>query len=356
MKPIYIIAGEASGDLLGSHIIRAHPHTYVGVGGINMKRANNFTPLFDSCELSVMGIMEIIPHIPRLLGLIKNTVEHIIQSQPKALITIDAPDFNQRVVKRLRRHPAYKANPFPCIHVGAPTVWAWRPGRAKKIAKLWDQLWALFPFEPPYFPDLPTHFVGHPLGDPSPDITPAREPHTCLLLPGSRVGEIQRHWPLLHATCLRHPEMSYVLLTLPHLVPLINSIAPPPPHCTVVTSYEMSRAHIALAASGTVSLELAKAGTPMVTFYRLNALTAWIARRLIKTPYVNLVNILLQKLAVKELIQEDATVENLCKALSELQSLDAWQKQHQALGQAIELLKGPQGSFAKSIQPYLEGL
>lgn len=356
-KPIYIIAGEASGDNLGEHIINAFPHSYVGVGGHKMEQTGKLEKLFDSFELSVMGIVEVLPHIFRLYRLMKKTTEHIIQAQPKALITIDAPDFNQRVVRMLRQHPAYQARPFPCIHVGAPTVWAWRPKRAEKVAKLWHQLWTLFPFEPPYFPGLPTHFIGHPLGDPTDELPSAREPRTCLLLPGSRIGEIKQHWPILRAVCERHPELSYVLLTLPHLIPVINEIGEPPAHCTLHTSYDMSRAHIALAASGTVSLELAKAKTPMITFYRTHPTTAWIVRKLIRTPYVNLVNILLNKEEIPELLQESATVERLCEELVRLHhNPQAWKKQQKALGEAVILLRGPNGSFQQTVAEHLNRL
>lgn len=353
-KTIYIVAGEASGDVLGARIMEAFPATYMGMGGDCMSVSTQFAKRFDSRDVSVMGIMEVLPHIPRLYRLIKTMVEDILQSQPSILITIDAPDFNQRVVRLLKQHPKYQQNPFPCIHVGAPTVWAWRPGRAKTFAKIWDELWALFPFEPPYFPEIPTYFVGHPVGDPLVDIPPAREPHTCLLLPGSRVGEIKRHWPLLKAVCEQNPEFSYVLLTLPHLIPLIEKLGGIPPHCTLHTTYDLRRVHVALAANGTVSLELARAGTPMVTFYQINPLTAWFVRRLIHTPYVNLVNILLQKLVVPELLQERSTADELSTALHHIHLCkEAWQAQHQALQDATALLRGPEGSFGRSVHQRL---
>lgn len=347
--PIYILAGEASGDLLGARIIEAFPHTYVGMGGDKMEKLPNFSQKFNSRDLSVMGLIEVLPQIPRLYRLIQSTVRDILKTQPRVLITIDAPDFNQRVVRKLKKHPDYKKNPFPCIHVGAPTVWAWRPGRAKTVARLWDELWTLFPFEPPYFPDLSTYFIGHPVGDVAKDITPARDSRTCLLLPGSRVGEVKRHWPLLKQVCEKHPEFSYILLTLPHLIPLIQKLGGVPPHCTLVTDYDMQRAQVALAASGTVSLELAKSGTPMITFYKVNGITAFLAKRLIRTPFVNLVNILLQEKVVPEFIQEQATVENLSQALLNLQHSKEWEDQHKGLSKAIGMLQGPHGSFRETV-------
>lgn len=352
--PFYIVAGEASGDLLGAHIIEAFPHTYVGMGGDRMSENPNFAQKFDSRDVSVMGLIEVLPQVPRLFRLINATVQDILNTQPCALITIDAPDFNQRVVRKLKKHPTYKRNPFPCIHVGAPTVWAWRPARAKTVAKLWDELWTLFPFEPPYFPDLPTYFIGHPFGDPLTDIPLARESRTCLLLPGSRAGEIKRHWPLLKAVCERHTEFSYALLTLPHLIPLIEECGGVPSHCTLHTEYDMRRAHIALAASGTVSLELARAGTPMITFYKMNAITAFILRRLVRTPYANLVNILLQKFVVPELIQEKATVDYICHELTQLHQPQNWQIQHKNLEQAISLLRGSHGLFSANVAERLK--
>lgn len=163
---IYLIAGEASGDVLGSLLMKAVSRekpdtTFYGIGGPLMAR-EGLNSLFPMQELSVMGVAEILPKLKQLIGRIKQTVKNIQQLDPDILITIDAPDFCGRVVKALRDEQ--KASPL-MVHYVAPTVWAWRPGRAKKIAGLYDGLLCLFPFEPPYFVkhNLPAGYVGHPV-------------------------------------------------------------------------------------------------------------------------------------------------------------------------------------------------
>ena len=214
-----------------------------------------------------------------------------------------------------------------------------------------------FPFEPPYFPNMKAMFVGHPLGDNYSfnKVKNYKEEKICLLLPGSRPAEIRQHWPILKAMCEQKNNITYVVKTLPHLVELIEAHGSLPSNCRMVFDFDMANAYVAVAASGTVSLELARAGTPMITFYKMSPITAWIARRLIKTPYVNLVNILLKDGVVPELLQNDATTEAITQQLDALwNNKGALEKQKAKLDQAIKLLQSPKGSFFNSVREILE--
>ncbi|MDA1311674.1 MAG: lipid-A-disaccharide synthase, partial [Proteobacteria bacterium] len=168
----YIIAGEASGDVLGAGLIKAlrtltgGRARFVGIGGDRMAE-EGLESLFPIAEMAVMGVFEILPHAPRLLRRVRETVEDVIARAPDALITIDSKAFTMRVARRLRKRRDKGGPAIPLIHMVAPTVWAWRPGRAKVIARFLDHLLVLFPFEPPYFEPhgLATSFIGHPAID-----------------------------------------------------------------------------------------------------------------------------------------------------------------------------------------------
>jgi lipid-A-disaccharide synthase len=169
-KKIYIIAGEASGDQIGAHLMAAlkerhSSYTFYGIGGDKMKNAG-LTSLFPMRELSIMGLAEIIPHIRHIFKRIKQTVTHIISVQPDILITIDSSGFTHRVIKRVKKQIKQRNLSYiPSVHYAAPPVWAWRPWRAKSVAKFLDHLLCLYPFEPPYFTKygLKATFIGHPI-------------------------------------------------------------------------------------------------------------------------------------------------------------------------------------------------
>jgi lipid-A-disaccharide synthase len=323
---LFIIAGEASGDLLGASLMRGlkelNPNIeFHGIGGREMQ-AEGLNSLFPMQELSVMGVAEVLPSLPRILRRMRQTVKAVTECQPQALITIDAPDFCFRVVKKVK---ARNKN-IPCIHYVAPSVWAWRPGRAKKVSKFLDHLLTLLPFEPPYFEEhgLKATFVGHPIiermaqrGDglrfrSRHDLKPS-QPLLCLL-PGSRMTELDRLLKKFRETAgtvLRaHPNTAIAIPTLPHLKGHIEKFfAGKGINPIVIDSAEekfdcFSASSMALAASGTVSLELALTDTPHIIAYDLGSLSAWIAKRYIRTPWVNLVNIILQRPAVPELLLE----------------------------------------------------
>ncbi|MCE3230130.1 MAG: lpxB [Alphaproteobacteria bacterium] len=302
---------------------------FVGVGGPLMAR-EGLSSLFPIEELSIMGLAEVLPHIWRVRRRIQETVTAIEMLRPDVVVTVDAPGFNFRVGKALKK----RLQSIPLVHYVAPSVWAWRPNRAHAVAQFLDHLLVLFPFEPPYFlkEGLATDFVGHPvveLGldkakDPSfraRHNIPAEAP-VLTLLPGSRRGEISRLLSVFQETvgCLqqKYPDLHVIIPTLPHLkAQILDQLTL---SATLVTTtaekfaaYQESRA--ALAASGTVSLELAAAGLPMVIAYKLNPITHFLVQRLVKVKYACLINLLLNKEVVAERLQKDCTPAQLAIAL-----------------------------------------
>ncbi len=333
---IYLIAGEPSGDLLGGRLMKALKSEtagavrFAGLGGVQMQ-AEGLDSLFPIDELAVMGLVEVLPHIRRLLRRIDETVADAGAAKPDALVTIDAPAFSLRVSRRLTRRG------ITLIHYVAPSVWAWKPGRARKIAGFLDHLLALLPFEPPYFEahGLATSFVGYPAIEEAGRKTDAKglrkrhgiaggAPVICAL-PGSRVGEVRRHAGLFAGTltrlATRHDGLTAIVPTLPSLRGLIESAVDDWPVPTIIVGPEekydaFAASNVALAASGTVSVELAVAQVPCVVTYRLNWLTAFIAAIVLKTKYVSPVNIVLGRPAQPEFLQHRATPASLAKAIS----------------------------------------
>lgn len=337
---VFLVAGEPSGDALGASLMRGlrqnlHDNvTFVGVGGRDMVKAG-LDSLFPMEDLSVMGVFEVLPRLPLLLKRIKETADAVERLRPDVLVTIDSPDFCFRVIKKLKA----RGCPVPAIHYVAPSVWAWRPGRAQKVARFLDHLLCLLPFEPPYFEreGLDATFVGHPvvtgdLGQGNGDAFRARhgldpdQPVLCVL-PGSRSGEVERLLPVfgeaVEKLAAQFPALGVVTPTFGHLKARIESAARDWPVRLVVVEGDekadaFAAADVALAASGTVGLELALAKVPHVIAYRLNPVTAFVARRLVKTPYVNLINIIVGREAVPELLLENCTAENLARGMSPL--------------------------------------
>ncbi|WP_316976357.1 lipid-A-disaccharide synthase [Shumkonia mesophila] len=336
---VFLVAGEPSGDALGARLMAALKARtggavrFAGVGGEGMAD-QGLDSLFPMAELSVMGVAEVLPRLPRILRRLAETARAARRLRPAAVVTIDAPDFCFRLAKRLR------GAGIPLIHYVAPSVWAWRPGRARKIAGFLDHLLALLPFEPPYFEreGLACTFVGHPVVESGADLGDGRRfrerhgiaagaPLVCVL-PGSRRSETARLLPVFAQAVAglraNRPDLRAV-------VPVIGAVADEvaraaagwPVPATVVHGRAdkidaFAAADVALAASGTVALELAMAETPAVIAYRVNPLTAWLARRLVRVPYANLVNLVLDRPAVPELIQEDCRPERLTAALDAL--------------------------------------
>ncbi len=330
---ISMVAGEASGDQLGAALIRAirekNPDTrFVGIGGPLMKAAG-MDCWWDSAELSIMGLFEVISHIPRLLDLRRQLVRKLLQAKPDVFIGIDAPDFNLNVEKKL------KALSIPVIHYVSPTVWAWRSGRVKTIARSTDRVLCLFPFEPAYYAqqEVLADYTGHPLADQIPPGTatgPARAElgvdgaATCIaLLPGSRISEVGKlTTPMLDAAAIlakRQPGIRFLVPAASQLIRehIETALAGRPGlDCRVLVSsgkQAMAAADLVICASGTATLEVMLINRPMVVCYRLSGMTYTLAKwlRLVKSRYFALPNILAAEALVPELLQHEVTGERI---------------------------------------------
>jgi lipid-A-disaccharide synthase len=336
---IFLVAGEPSGDQLGARLMAAlRAETggrarFAGVGGERMA-AEGLTSLFPIQELAVMGLIEVLPHAFNIYRRIRQTVNAAAAARPAALVTIDSPSFTLEVSQRL------KGRGFPLIHYVAPSVWAWKSWRAKHIAGFLDHLLALLPFEPPYFEKhgLKTTFVGHPAiemarvpTDPvafrARHFIPAQAP-LLTVLPGSRRGEVERLAPVFGAALgrlvERHTGLRAVVPTVETVGDRVESAVRAWPVPTEVLHDPAEKYHAfaasdaALAASGTVAVELAVADLPAVIGYRLNWLSGALARRLVKTKYVSLVNLVLDRPLQAELLLGDCTPRRLAAALERL--------------------------------------
>ncbi|WP_340151559.1 lipid-A-disaccharide synthase [uncultured Sneathiella sp.] len=356
---VFILAGEASGDALAARLMvglkeKAPDTEFYGVGGPLMAEQGLET-LFPMEELSVMGLFEVLPRLPQLLKRIKQTATAAREFSPDVFITVDAPDFSFRVARQLA------GSHFPKVHYVAPSVWAWRPGRAKKIADIYDHLLTLLPFEPPYFEavGLPADFVGHSViesgankGDGPAfraryDIDP--DENLLMLLPGSRRGEVSRHLPIFRETVSRlREDIGRFRLVVPVIGRAADVVRQETAQWELdilvvdgeTEKYDaMAASDAALAASGTVALELALARLPSVIAYRMNPVTGWIARRVVRLDYVNLINILLKREVVPEFLLEDCTAANLAGALGDLfHSEEKRRQQIVSCGEAMLLL------------------
>ena len=332
---LFLLAGEPSGDTLGAALMAALERQtggrirFHGVGGPAM-RAAGLDSLFEAEELAVMGLAEVLPRLPRLRRRLGEVVAAATELRPDAVVTIDSPSFSLRVQRRLA------GCGIPRIHYVAPQVWAWKPWRARGLARDLDHLLALLPFEPPLFErhGLATSFVGHPAATcpplPTPSAARARldlspEAPVLSVLPGSRPGELHRLLPVFAETIARlaavQPDLHVVLPTLAHLAPALEpAVAGWPLPARVVVGAEARHAALAvsraaLAASGTVTVELAAAGVPSVVAYRVHPLTALVVRRLLRVPYVSLPNVLAGRPVQPEFLQDACRPERIAPAL-----------------------------------------
>jgi lipid-A-disaccharide synthase len=339
-RKIFLIATEESGDRLGARLMKVLRQRlggavrFEGVGGQSMAR-EGLTPLFPIEELSIIGLAAVVKQLPKVLRLIRETVGAVMRTQPDILVIIDSPDFTHRVARRVRaRDPA-----IPIIDYVSPSVWAWRPGRARAMRAYIDHVLALLPFEPEEYRRLrgpPCSYVGHPLTEQLATLRPGAEeqkrrgeaPPVLLVLPGSRRSEIRHHMAIFGETLGRLQSegvaFELILPTMPHLLESVRQgvkswkVAP-----RVVVGEPEKRAAFriasaALAKSGTVTLELALAGVPMVTAYRTGAVEAWILRRAINVKSVILANLVVGESVVPEFLQQDCTPEQLWQALREI--------------------------------------
>ncbi|MHA1539362.1 MAG: lipid-A-disaccharide synthase [Alphaproteobacteria bacterium] len=330
VSKIFIIAGESSGDLIGGRLMSSlkdqsgdRSISFQGVGG-DLMAAEGLSSLFPMQELAVMGITEILPHIPKLLGRINQVADAIIEQKPDLVVTIDAPGFCFRVLKKLRKRMGDDCPQL--VHYVAPTVWAWKPKRALKVSKFLDSLLVILPFEPPYFEvhGLETHFVGHHVLDAGADQgdgatfrqknnISADEKLLCLL-PGSRMGEVTRMLPIFKEVTenlhQKFPALQLVLPVVSHVKEYIQAETQDwdivPTLVAADAKYDaFSASDLALITSGTVSVEVAMAKLPMVVAYKMNAFTIFLIRRMTKMKYVSLINIIPNKEILPEFIQEN---------------------------------------------------
>jgi len=338
---VYVIAGEPSGDLLGSRLMRALRQKtngnveFFGLGGDTMEH-EGLKSIFDISELSVMGIIEVIPSIPRVLRRIKQTVDDIEAKRPDVVITIDSWSFCSRVHQALRkRNLGIKQ-----VHYVAPQVWAWKKRRAKTMYKYVDLLLTLLPNEPKYFTKhhLETIFVGHPVVESAAltaegsafrkkfDIDEAKQVIT--ILPGSRHTEVSRLLPdflaAAHLLQEQNPDIVFALPTVKTVAKRVKSMVKDTDLPLVILDNEADRysafqaSSAAIAASGTVALELAICKIPHIIAYKVSPLTYLIASHLVHIKYVNLTNILLKRGVVPELLQHKCTPENIVHEIHEL--------------------------------------
>ena len=341
-RHVFIIAGEESGDQLGCKLMRALTTAlpqgviFSGVGGAAMQ-AEGLASLFPMSDIAVMGFAAILRRLPLLLARIAQTARACIAARPDVLVIIDSPDFTHRVARKVRRAlPA-----LPVIDYVSPTVWAWRPGRARLMRGYIDEVLAVLPFEPDAHLRLGgplCSYVGHPLIEHLAGLRPnAQEaearldvPPLLLLLPGSRRSEIDRLMPVFGQALARitrmHGPVDAVLPAVAKHADRIAALARGWPVAPRIVQGEAAkyaafrRARAALAASGTVSLELALAHVPMVIAYKVARWEAAIARRLIEVPTIVLPNLILGEQAVPEFIQADCTEQNLAASVVALLS------------------------------------
>jgi len=339
-RRIFLVATEESGDRLGANLMKVLRQrlggavAFEGVGGRAMTR-EGLISRFPIEELSIIGLAAVARQLPMILRRIRETAAAVIQGSPDILVIIDSPDFTHRVARRVRaRDPS-----IPIVDYVSPSVWAWRPGRARAMCGYVDHVLAVLPFEPEAYRRLrgpPCSYVGHPLIEqiallrPNPDEQARREaaPPVLLVLPGSRRSEIRHHMAVFGATLdrLRADGVAFepVLPTMPHLREAVDEGVKHwkvEPRIVVGEKEKQAAfrmAHAALTKSGTATLELAIAGVPMVAAYKAGAVESWILRRMIKLDSVILANLVIGENVVPEFIQQDCTPEKLLPALREI--------------------------------------
>ena len=362
---IAIIAGEASGDIIGSRLMTAlnyqcqRPIKFYGVGGPQMQK-KGLESLFPISEIAYTGFSEVLPNLLTIISRIRQVASYIDKLEPEVLITIDCPDFSLRVAKKV------KSKNTCCIHYVAPSVWAWKPGRAKKMAKYLDLLLTLFPFEIGYFGGvgLKTECVGHSVMESGVlkgigkkfrnRNSLADDALLICLLPGSRLNEVKRHLPIMEEVIHRvHSQIGQIEIVIP-VSPIVADTVK-----SMVKSWEfdiyftetdeekynaMAASNVALAASGTVCLELALANLPNVTMYKMSWITNLLANLLVKTKYVNLVNVLFDREIVPELLLMACTPSNIASKLLEIiQDSGIRQKQSKYFSLLAERLQNGEG-------------
>jgi len=335
-----VSAGEASGDMYAAGVVRhltgmLPGARFYGCAGPGLQ-ALGVEPVVDSSRLSVVGLAEVVSHLPRIYFEYRKLIDFARRNRPDAALLTDSPDFNLRVARQLKRLG------IPVYYLVAPQVWAWRQGRVKTIRKLVDKLFCLFPFEQEWFRarGVDASYIGHPLAAVArPRYSRerfleihhlSRENPIVVLLPGSRAGEARRHLPVLldAISILRGRFPLSVILATPEgfqargiFAEFRERVSAQSIQIIENQTWDcISHADLALAASGTVTIEAAVLGTPMVTFYKVNRLSWWAGRRLVKAPFLSMVNLIAGRRIVPELIQHDMTPGKIAAAAEELLS------------------------------------
>ena len=374
MIDLGVVAGEASGDLLGAHFIAAlkknHPHLRTaGIAGPRMVEAG-VEAIYPSDRLAVNGYVEVLRHLPELLWIRSRITRHFLRERPRAFVGIDAPDFNFTLEAKLKQAG------IPTVHFVSPSIWAWRPERIHRIRQAVSHMLVVFPFEEKIYQDagIPVTYVGHPLADViplEPDTDAARTAlalasgPVVALLPGSRLSEVARHARLMLDAAVRihqrHPDAQFVLPAASEAaaglvgqamrgLDLPLRILPGQSHTA------LAACDVALVASGTATLEAALFKKPMVITYRVPALTAYLMRKKALLPWIGLPNILARDFVVPERVQEAATAENLANdalawlddATRRAAAIETFRTLH------LSLRQNASARIAEALEPYLE--
>lgn len=382
-KLIFIVSGEASGDNLAGRLMGALKREtggrirFAGVGG-PQSASQGLASLFPMTDLSVMGLAEVLPHLPRLVRRLNETTAAARRLKPDALVTVDSPGFSLRLAHHLR------GSGIPVIHYVAPQLWAWGPFRARKLKKRVDHIMALLPFEVPFFAQygIPCTYVGHPAIDAgaergdgpafrtrhglSPDA-----PVLCVL-PGSRAGEVRRMLPVFGDALMllkeKYPDLRVVIPVVDSVAEVVRQItqAWPLPAVLIIDMAErfdaFAAANAAMAKSGTVTLELALADVPMVVAYRISPASAFLVRRMgVSVEHASLVNLLAGRQVVPECLQEDCTGPKIAEAaidiLSSKQLRESQQKAFKEVVRALgDRIPSPSERAAKVVLDVVRGV
>ena len=349
-KKIFVIAGEMSGENIIYNILK-YKNFYkdinlYGIGSSKLKQLG-LKSMFPMEELSLMGIFEILPKIPKLLSLINKTVSYIHYINPDLIITIDSPDFNFRVLNKIKKTKSYKT-----LHIVAPSVWAWKPNRAKKIKKYVDYLFTLYPFEKKFFikHGIETKFIGHPVVEEKIIKKPILKKKVISIFPGSRKSEIVRHLPLIIKTLVgvKHiKNYTILIIAVDIFYDLVQSICKKNNYDfdmkvlkgSKYKRYSFKVSDYAIAVSGTITLELFIHRIPIIVIYRMTYFSFLVIKQMVMVKYISIINIIFNKEIIPELIQGNLNKKNLNSVLLKLlsnkkiytQQVNYFEKAHEKL-------------------------
>jgi lipid-A-disaccharide synthase len=369
---VLISAGEDSGDLYAASVVEAlrarHPEAeFFGCAGPRMQAAG-VRPIIDMRSIAVVGLVEVLHHIPRILGQFRKLVRAIPKEKPEIAILTDAPDFNLRLAKHLRRHNV------PVVYLIAPQAWAWRQGRVKTLRAAVSRLLCIFPFEREFFErhGVPTTYIGHPLARiVKPSLSRAEfcqkfglpgDARIVAVLPGSRHNVVERHLPVVLEAVeqIRRRHAITPVLALPRGFGLETArfreriLGASIKVIEGFTWDVLAQAELALAAGGTVTVEAALLGVPMVTFYRVNALSWLGGRWLVRAPFLSMVNLLAGELVVPELIQHDMTPERIAaeafRLLDDKREWDSMRARLAGIAGSLQSDRDPMAAAAEWIE------